>query len=185
METSAFGWPPWLITFWYLLISEQLYMLTHCALTWFLQIQRYQNGIKQGGHPIALVSMATTLCETRLIAGFDHLSWVFDHWSRGSRHLRESDQRGRIFLATESVNSFRISAPQWWPLREGRDGKCEGRNEKCKFLARECVSSSPVVRIFYKEKCKLITKFSATMVTSLPFLFPSLSLSLSPSVPHV
>ena len=66
METSAIGWPPWLITFWYLLISEQLYMLMHEAMTWFLQIQRYQNGINQGGHPIALFSMATTLCETRL-----------------------------------------------------------------------------------------------------------------------
>ena len=66
METSAIGWPPWLITSWYLLISEQLYMLMHEAMTWFLQIQRYQNGINQGGHPIALVSMATTLCETRL-----------------------------------------------------------------------------------------------------------------------
>ena len=66
METSAIGWPPWLITFWYLLISEQLCLLMHEALTWFLQIQRYQNGINQGGHPIALVSMATTLCETRL-----------------------------------------------------------------------------------------------------------------------
>ena len=66
METSAIGWPPWLIAFWYLLISEQLYMLMHEAMTWFLQIQRYQNGINQGGHPIALVSMATTLCETSL-----------------------------------------------------------------------------------------------------------------------
>ena len=27
METSATGWPPWLITFWYLLISEELYSL--------------------------------------------------------------------------------------------------------------------------------------------------------------
>ena len=41
-------------------------MLMHRALTRFLQIQRYQHGIYQGGHPIALVSMATTLCETRL-----------------------------------------------------------------------------------------------------------------------
>ena len=48
----------------------------------------------------------------------------------------------------ESVNSLRISAPQWWPLREGKDGKCEGRNEKCEFLARESISSSPIVRIF-------------------------------------
>ena len=28
--------------------------------------------------------------------------------------------------------------------------KCEGRNEKCEFLARESVSSSPIVRIFGK-----------------------------------
>ena len=42
METSAIGWPPWFITFWYLLISKQLYRLMDCALTWFLQIQMYQ-----------------------------------------------------------------------------------------------------------------------------------------------
>ena len=77
-------------------------------------------------------------------------------------------------LAMESVNSLRISAPQWRPLREGRDGKCEERNEKCEFLARESVSSSPIVRIFGKGKCKFIANFSATMVTSLP----SLSLSV-------
>ena len=81
-------------------------------------------------------------------AGFDHLSWVFDHSSRGSCHLKEGEQRGRKkIFAMESVNSLRISAPQWWPLREGRDGKCEGRNEKCKFLARESVSSSPMASI--------------------------------------
>ena len=83
-----------------------------------------------------------------------------------------------------------LIAPPWWPLREGRDGKCEGRNEKCEFLARESVSSSPIVRIFAKGKCKFIANFSATMVTSLPSLslsvclYLSLSLSLSPKVPH-
>ena len=66
-----------------------------------------------------------------------------------------------------------------WPLREGRDGKCEGGNEKCAFLARKSVSSSPIVRIFGKGKCKFIANFSATMVTSLPSLSLSLSLSLS------
>ena len=86
----------------------------------------------------------------------------------------------------ESVNSLRISAPQWWPLREGRDGKIEGRNEKCEFLARESVRSSPIVGIFGKGKCEFIANFSATMVTSLPSvsLCISLSLSLSPKVPH-
>ena len=76
----------------------------------------------------------------------------------------------------------------WWPLREGKDGKCEGRIEKCEFLARESVSSSPIVRIFDKGKCKFIANFSATMVTSLPSFSLSLSLylslSLSPKVPH-
>ena len=86
----------------------------------------------------------------------------------------------------ESVNLLRISAPPWWPLREGRGGKCEGRNEKCEFLARESVSSSPIVRIFGKGKCKFIANFSAKMVTSLPSisLSFSVSLSLSPKVPH-
>ena len=69
------------------------------------------------------------------------------------------------------------------PLREGRDGKCEGRNEKCEFLARESVSSitmtMPIVRIFGKGKCKFIANFSAKMVTSLPSLSLSLSVSLS------
>ena len=71
-------------------------------------------------------------------------------------------------------------------ISEGRDGKCEERNEKCEFLARESVNSSPFVRTFGKGKCKLIANFSATMVTSLPSVSVSLSLSLSlsPKVPH-
>ena len=64
------------------------------------------------------------------------------------------------------------------PGRE-RDGKCEGINEKCEFLARESVSSSPIVRIFGKGKCEFIANFSTTMVTSLPSISLSLSLSLS------
>ena len=113
-------------------------------------------------------------------ARFDHLSWVFDHPSRGSCHLKEGEQslRAKTYLAMESVNSLRISAPPWWPIREGRDGKCEGRNEKCEFLARESVSSSPIVRTFGKGKCKFIANFSPTMVTSLPSISLSLSLSL-------
>ena len=64
-------------------------------------------------------------------------------------------------------------------ISEGRDGKCEERNEKCEFLARESVNSSPFVRTFGKGKCKLIANFSATIVTSLPSVSVSLSLSLS------
>ena len=40
--------------------------------------------------------------------GLGRMSWVFDHSSRGSRHLRDSEQRGRNFLARESVNSYRV-----------------------------------------------------------------------------
>ena len=70
------------------------------------------------------------------------------------------------------------------PLHEGRDGKCEGRNEKREILARESVSSSPIVRIFGKGKCKFIANFSATMVTSLPSISLSVYLSLSLSLSH-
>ena len=40
---------------------------------------------------------------------------VFDHSSRGSCHLQEGEQslRAKKFLAMESVNSLRISAPPW------------------------------------------------------------------------
>ena len=98
---------------------------------------------------------------------------------------RVRTKRAKIFLATESVNPLRISAPQLWPLTslsEGRDGKCEGKNEKCEFLARESVNSS--CEFLAKGTCKFIANFSATMVTSLPSLSVSLSLSLSPKVPH-
>ena len=104
-------------------------------------------------------------------------SFVFGFWSLVARLV--SFERGgtKPEGEMESVNSLRISAPPWWPLREGRDGKCEGRNEECEFLARESVSSSPIVRIFGKGKCKFIANFSATMVTSLPSLCLYLSLS--------
>ena len=56
----------------------------------------------------------------------------------------------------------------------------------CEFLARESVSSSPIVRIFGKGKCKFVANFSATKVTSLPSISLPLSLylSLSPKVHH-
>ena len=92
---------------------------------------------------------------------------------------RGGTKRAKIFwqwkVATKGFNA----------LREGRDGQCEGRNEKCEFLARESVSSSSIVRIFGKGKCKFIANFSAAMVTSLPsYSLPSLSLSLSLSLSH-
>ena len=40
------------------------------------------------------------------LAGFDRLSWVFDPSSRGSRHLKEWEQRGRKIVATKSVNPY-------------------------------------------------------------------------------
>ena len=60
---------------------------------------------------------------------------------------RVGTKRAKHFLATESVNPLRISAPQcqWWPLSEGR-------NEKCEFLARESVNSSPMGHILRRGK---------------------------------
>ena len=111
-------------------------------------------------------------------AGFDHFIG-FSITRRAARAIwKRGNKEGENFLAMESVTSLRISAPQWWPLREGRDGKCEVRNEKCEVLARESVSSSPIVRIFGMGKCKFIANFSAKMVTSLPSLSVSLSLCL-------
>ena len=61
---------------------------------------------------------------------------------------------------------------------------------KVRIFGKGSVSSSPIVRIFGKGKCKFIANFSATMVTSLPSISLSLSLSLSvslslsPKVPH-
>ena len=93
---------------------------------------------------------------------------------------RGGTKRAKFFLAMESgIANFSATMVTSGPLREGRDGKCEGRKEKCEFLARKSVSSSPIVRIFGKGKCKFIANFSATMVTSLPSFSVSLSLSLS------
>ena len=52
------------------------------------------------------------------------------------------------------------------------------------ILARESVTSSPIVGIFGKGKCKLIANFSATMVTSLPSLSLCISLSKSDLFHH-
>ena len=96
---------------------------------------------------------------------------------------RGGTKRAKKILAMGSgIANFSATMVTSGPLREGRDGKCEGRNEKCEFLERESVSSSPIVRIFGKGKCKFIANFSATMVTSLPSLFLSLYLSLSLSL---
>ena len=85
----------------------------------------------------------------------------------------------------ESVNSLRISAQPWWPLRERRDGKCEGRNEKCEFLARESVSSSPIVRIFGKGKWKFIASLARQWWRHFRLsLSVCISLSLSLSLFH-
>ena len=108
------------------------------------------------------------------VLGFPSLVARLVPFERGEQSLR-----AKKFLAMESVNSLRISAPPWWPLREGRDGKCEGRNEKCEFLARESVSSSPIVRIFGKGKCKFI----ANLVRQWWRHF-RLSLSVSLSLSH-
>ena len=74
--------------------------------------------------------------------------------------------------------------PVTFPWRKTREMWREKR--KVRIFGKGNISSSPIVRIFGKGKCKFIANFSATMVTSLPSISLSLylSLSLSPKVPH-
>ena len=87
---------------------------------------------------------------------------------------RGGTKRAKNFLAMESgIANFSATMVTSGPLREGRDGKCEGRKEKCEFLARESVNSSPILaRQWWRH-------FRLSLYLSL-----SLSLSLSPKVPH-
>ena len=99
------------------------------------------------------------------------------------------------FLATESENSLRISAPQCWPFKKREMGSVKGETKsaniwqgkvckliaKCEFLARESVNSSPILAR------QLWRHFRLSLSLSLSFSFSlsvSLSLSLSPSAPH-
>ena len=85
---------------------------------------------------------------------------------------RESEQRGRIFWQRKVW----ISAPRWW------DRKCEGRNEKCDFLARESVNSQQLCKFLAWESVNsspiLARQWWRHFRLSL-FLSLSLSLSLS------
>ena len=88
---------------------------------------------------------------------------VFDHSSCGLHHLRESEQRGRIFLAMESVNSLRISAPQWWPFKKGETGSVKGETKGAKFWQgkvwthRNCAN-------FWQGKKEICSIFSRSRV---------------------
>ena len=95
------------------------------------------------------------------------LGWI---WSLGFRSLvallalfqRVRTKSANFFICNgKTVNSLQILAPPWWPIEEGRDGRCEGRNEKGELWQG-------------KTGCKLMANFSATMVTS----FPSVCLSV-------
>ena len=115
-----------------------------------------------------------------------------------------------LFPIVFGINLIEFFDVSWkWPLRERRDGKCEGGNDKCEFLAKESANLSPILarqwwrrrhfRLwwplregrdgkceggndkceFLAGKCKFIANFSATMVTSLPSHYFRLTLSLS------
>ena len=66
IETSANGWPPWLIPFLYLWIWSNHVHASCMSMYNCSEINRYRNVINKGGLPIALVSMVTTLCEKSL-----------------------------------------------------------------------------------------------------------------------
>ena len=95
-----------------------------------------------------------------------------------SRHLTVRRMRtvskSATFLATESVNSA--------PIKRGLETEVQI------FWQGKAQTSSPIRRCTFlaRRSAKLIANFSATMVTSLPSfsLCISLSLSLSPNVPH-
>ena len=82
-------------------------------------------------------------------------------------------------LARQWWRHFRL----WWPLREGRDGKCEGGNDKCEFLARENANLLPILARQLWRHFRLTT--SVSLLPSHYFrLTTPVCLSLSPIVPH-
>ena len=127
METNAIGWPLWLITFWYLWIwrnhvnSKCMYMY-NCS-----KIHRYQYVVNQGGHPIALDSMVTKLCEKSLLNSV--------RWCCRGRAKREKAKfcRSVVLLSfrkplwlcwfVKKLNSLgkvsysTLVSPRWPPLR--------------------------------------------------------------------
>ena len=100
----------------------------------------------------------------RLLPCFDPLSITpFDSAKNANRFEKCN------VLATESVNSA--------PFKRGE-------TEVQIFGQGKAQNSSPIIRCTFlaRRSAKLIANFSTTMVTSLPSF--SLSLSLSPNVPH-
>ena len=67
-----------------------------------------------------------------------------------SRCTEKNQARSLMTSTHASVRCSILVFTDIRPLSEERDGKCEGRNEKCEFLARESGNSSPIVRIFGK-----------------------------------
>ena len=99
------------------------------------------------------------------------MSWVFDHSSRGSCHLKEGEQslrakkfleegeqslRAKTFLAMESVNSLRIQRHNGDLSAKGETGSVKGETKSANFWQGKVGNG----------KCELIANFSATMVTS-------------------
>ena len=96
----------------------------HC-----LEIQRYQNVINQGGHPIALVSMVTTLCEKSLIfaVGFNIICYMCKwckknfvslhtgctRWKRTCRSARSSRSKGVLLLRQFFDSTYSVPAAVW------------------------------------------------------------------------
>ena len=65
IQTSAIGWPPWLIPFLYLWIWRNHVHASCMSMYNCSGINRYQNVINKGGHPIALVSNKSLFCSVR------------------------------------------------------------------------------------------------------------------------
>ena len=93
-------------------------MHMHLELTGFLQIQSIKIIIiiNQSGHPIALVSMVTTLCETRLyrVCLSSRLSWwLFWNVRRSWRSFRSIQQSASFPLLYYFLSDLLSSL--YWP----------------------------------------------------------------------
>ena len=70
-------------------------------------------------------------------------NWLFFNFLTPAHPHAQSLFLFPIVFGINLIEFFDVS--QRWPLREGRDGKCQGGNDKCEFLAKESANLSPIL----------------------------------------
>ena len=88
-----------------------------------LEIHRYQNGINQGGHPIALVSMVTTSCEKSLFTAVLCMGCHFIYTNGGRARFHSLCMRWNSSARWQLLRNACFSRP-----------RCHGRH-CCKWNA--------------------------------------------------